>query len=92
MSQLACLQPGASSPEGVAMGFLSSAAAVGMAIGPPLVYVDQLRTILKRKDSSGFAHDVCGVLILSSIARIYFWFNEVSRLLYSPPDMSRDSS
>ena len=50
------------------MGFFGVAAAVGMAVGPPLVYADQLRSIIKRRDSTGFSHDVCGVLIVANSA------------------------
>ena len=46
------------------------------AVGPPLVYADQLRSIIKRQDSTGFSHDVCGVLIVANIARVWFWVGE----------------
>ncbi|ORX39143.1 hypothetical protein BD324DRAFT_618636 [Kockovaella imperatae] len=55
------------------MSVISSLASVGMAIGPPLVYADQAYSIVKKKDSSGFSHDVCGVVIIANITRIFFW-------------------
>ncbi|WWD21307.1 hypothetical protein CI109_105791 [Kwoniella shandongensis] len=55
------------------MTVLSTLAGIGMAVGPPLVYADQAYSIIKRKDSSGFSHDVCGVVIIANIIRIFFW-------------------
>ncbi|KAK1922591.1 PQ loop repeat-domain-containing protein [Papiliotrema laurentii] len=55
------------------MSVISSLAAVGMAVGPPLVYADQAYSIVKKKDSSGFSHDVCGVVIIANITRVFFW-------------------
>ncbi|KAI9636764.1 uncharacterized protein MKK02DRAFT_33885 [Dioszegia hungarica] len=52
---------------------ISTIAGVGMAVGPPLVYVDQAVSIIRKKDSSGFSHDVCGVLLIANIIRIFFW-------------------
>jgi hypothetical protein len=40
------------------------------------VYSDQLLSILKRKDSTGFSIDVCGVLLCANIIRIFFWFGK----------------
>lgn len=48
------------------MTLVSWLASVGMAIGPPLVYADQFNSIIRRKDSTGFSMDVCGVLVSSS--------------------------
>lgn len=55
------------------MGWIGTVAAIGMAIGPPLIYVDQARQILKTEDSSGFSHDVCAVVILANITRCFFF-------------------
>lgn len=45
------------------MSVISLLASVGMAVGPPCVYLDQYFSIIKRKDSTGFSIDVCGVLV-----------------------------
>nr|VWO94617.1 FimK [Ganoderma boninense] len=42
------------------VGWLSSLASVGMAIGPPLVYADQAYSIVKKRDSTGFSHHSLG--------------------------------
>lgn len=55
------------------MRFIGDAAAVGMAIGPPLIYVDQARKIVKSKDSSGFSSDICAVVIIANIIRCFFF-------------------
>ncbi|ORY33113.1 PQ loop repeat-domain-containing protein [Naematelia encephala] len=52
---------------------IGTLASIGMAIGPPLVYADQAYSIVKKRDSSGFSHDVCGVVLVANIIRIYFW-------------------
>jgi len=44
-----------------------------MAVGPPLVYADQLFSIVRRKDSTGFSHDVCAILLIANISRCFFW-------------------
>jgi hypothetical protein len=41
---------------------LSTISSVGMAVGPPLVYADQALSIIKKRDSTGFSRDVCGIL------------------------------
>lgn len=41
-----------------------------------MVYIDQFRNILKRKDSTGFSHDACGVILVANILRIFFWFGK----------------
>ncbi|KAF8498701.1 hypothetical protein F5888DRAFT_1691198 [Russula emetica] len=56
--------------------WLSTLASVGMAVGPPLVYVDQTTSIIKKKDSTGFSRDVCAVLLLANITRCFFWLGE----------------
>ncbi|KAL1407633.1 hypothetical protein Q8F55_007066 [Vanrija albida] len=61
------------------MGFeavVATIASVGMAVGPPLVYVDQAHSIIKKRDSSGFSHDVCGVIIIACTIRVFFWLGE----------------
>lgn len=45
------------------MSIVSTLASVGMAVGPPCVYLDQYFSIIRRKDSTGFSMDVCGVLV-----------------------------
>ncbi|KAG7571323.1 hypothetical protein FFLO_00675 [Filobasidium floriforme] len=55
------------------MGFIGDLAAVGMAVGPPLIYVDQVRKILKARDSSGFSIDICAVVIIANITRCFFY-------------------
>ncbi|EJD07553.1 uncharacterized protein FOMMEDRAFT_73213 [Fomitiporia mediterranea MF3/22] len=44
-----------------------------MAVGPPLVYADQTISIVRKKDSTGFSRDVCGVLLIANITRLFFW-------------------
>ncbi|TYJ56436.1 hypothetical protein B9479_002839 [Cryptococcus floricola] len=58
------------------MTIVATLASIGMAVGPPLVYADQAYSIVKKKDSSGFSHDVCGVVIIANIIRIFFWLGE----------------
>ncbi|PIL25050.1 hypothetical protein GSI_12939 [Ganoderma sinense ZZ0214-1] len=55
------------------VSWLSSLASIGMAIGPPLVYADQAYSIVKKRDSTGFSHDVCAILLLANITRCFFW-------------------
>jgi len=52
---------------------IATVSSIGMAVGPPLVYVDQAYSIIKRKDSTGFSWDVCGVLLIANIIRVFFW-------------------
>ena len=68
------------------MTIINELASVGMAVGPPLVYLDQYISIVRRRDSTGFSLDVCGVLIVANILRIFFWFGkrfEVALLVQS---------
>ncbi|KAH9815361.1 hypothetical protein DFH28DRAFT_1082229 [Melampsora americana] len=58
------------------MTWLNTLASCGMAIGPPLVYLDQYISILKRRNSDGFSREICGVLLISNITRIFYWFGE----------------
>jgi len=53
--------------------WLSTLASVGMAIGPPLTYVDQAVSIFRKRDSTGFSRDVCAILLLANIMRCFFW-------------------
>ncbi|BEI92985.1 uncharacterized protein CcaverHIS019_0506130 [Cutaneotrichosporon cavernicola] len=58
------------------MGIIGTLASIGMAVGPPLVYVDQAASIIRKRDSSGFSKDVCGVVIIANIIRVFFWLGE----------------
>ncbi|PWN26755.1 hypothetical protein BDZ90DRAFT_205437, partial [Jaminaea rosea] len=51
-------------------------AAIGMAVGAPLIYADQAHSMAKVRDSTGFSKDVCAVVLLSNIARLVWWFHE----------------
>ncbi|KAL5536924.1 hypothetical protein ACEPAF_747 [Sanghuangporus sanghuang] len=53
--------------------WLRVVSAIGMAVGPPLVYADQTISIVRKKDSTGFSRDVCGVLLIANITRLFFW-------------------
>ncbi|KAE9393461.1 hypothetical protein BT96DRAFT_967186 [Gymnopus androsaceus JB14] len=67
-------------------GWLSTAASIGMAVGPPLVYADQAYSIVKKKDSTGFSRDVCAILLIANITRCFFWLGnqfELALLLQS---------
>jgi len=56
--------------------WIPTVAAVGMAIGPPLVYVDQAVSIVRKKDSTGFSRDVCAILLIANITRCFFWLGD----------------
>ncbi|KXN89372.1 PQ-loop repeat-containing protein 1 [Leucoagaricus sp. SymC.cos] len=58
------------------MSWLSTAASVGMAIGPPLVYADQAASIIRKRDATGFSRDVCAILLLANITRCFFWLGK----------------
>ncbi|KLO17942.1 hypothetical protein SCHPADRAFT_845716 [Schizopora paradoxa] len=47
-----------------------------MAVVPPLVYADQTISIIRKKDSTGFSRDVCGVLLIANITRCFFWLGD----------------
>lgn len=49
---------------------------VGMAVAPPLVYVDQAISIVRKRDSTGFSRDVCAILLIANITRCFFWLGE----------------
>ncbi|KAF9258878.1 hypothetical protein L218DRAFT_964061 [Marasmius fiardii PR-910] len=57
-------------------GWLSTLSSIGMAVGPPLVYADQAYSIVRRKDSTGFSHDVCAILLIANITRCFFWLGD----------------
>ncbi|KIK61579.1 hypothetical protein GYMLUDRAFT_42590, partial [Collybiopsis luxurians FD-317 M1] len=57
-------------------GWLSTAASIGMAVGPPLVYADQAYSIVRKKDSTGFSRDVCAILLIANITRCFFWLGD----------------
>ncbi|KAE8211162.1 hypothetical protein CF327_g5060 [Tilletia walkeri] len=59
------------------MGLFDFFVQVGVAVGPATVYLDQVRTILKKRNSQGFSKDVTAVILFSCIARIWFRVNEV---------------
>ncbi|KAF5336087.1 hypothetical protein D9611_006234 [Ephemerocybe angulata] len=56
--------------------WLSTAASIGMAVGPPLVYADQAISIVRKKDATGFSRDVCAILLIANITRCFFWLGE----------------
>jgi len=58
------------------MGWISTVASVGMAVGPPLVYADQAVSIVRKKDSTGFSRDVCAILLIANITRCFFWLGD----------------
>lgn len=58
------------------MTLLEVVAAVGLAACPPLVYAEQAWRIRERRDSSGFAKEICGVLLCANGARVLWWFGE----------------
>jgi len=47
-----------------------------MVIGPVVGYFDQIAQIRRTSSSSGFSLDTCGVLLVSSIIRVSFWFGK----------------
>jgi len=56
--------------------WISQLASVGMAVAPPLVYVDQAVSIVRKRDSTGFSRDVCAILLIANITRCFFWLGE----------------
>lgn len=61
-------------------------ASIGMAVGPPLVYVDQAISIVRKKDATGFSRDVCAILLIANITRCFFWLGnrfEIALLIQS---------
>ncbi|CAI2178496.1 20252_t:CDS:2 [Funneliformis geosporum] len=47
-----------------------------MVIGPVLGYFDQIAKFRKTKSSAGFSLDTSGILLVSSIIRVFFWFGK----------------
>lgn len=43
------------------------------AIGPPCIYLGQVISIRRKRDSEGFSQDVCAVLLIANICRCVFW-------------------
>ncbi|KAH7105848.1 hypothetical protein BKA62DRAFT_612389 [Auriculariales sp. MPI-PUGE-AT-0066] len=62
-------------------------ASVGMAIGPSLVYADQVSVFARKMlHSTGFSRDVCAILLIANIARCFFWIGnrfEIALLVQS---------
>ncbi|KAI7964976.1 hypothetical protein MJO29_003074 [Puccinia striiformis f. sp. tritici] len=58
------------------MTWISTLSSIGMALGPPLVYLDQYQTIHKTKSSQGFSHLICVVLLIANITRLFYWLGE----------------
>ncbi|KAJ7636024.1 hypothetical protein DFH06DRAFT_1433819, partial [Mycena polygramma] len=56
--------------------WISTAASIGMAVGPPLVYADQAFSIVRKKDATGFSRDVCAILLIANITRCFFWLGD----------------
>jgi len=56
--------------------WISTAASIGMAVGPPLVYSDQAYSIVRKKDATGFSRDVCAILLIANITRCFFWLGD----------------
>lgn len=57
-----------------------------MAIGPSLVYVDQVKSMVFKKDATGFSRDTCAILLIANIMRCFFWLGnrfEVALLIQS---------
>ncbi|KAH7881803.1 hypothetical protein F5I97DRAFT_2076531 [Phlebopus sp. FC_14] len=66
--------------------WVSTVSSIGMAVGPPLVYADQATSIVRKRDSMGFSHDVCAILLTANITRCFFWMGshfEIALLLQS---------
>ncbi|KAA1137078.1 hypothetical protein PGTUg99_007528 [Puccinia graminis f. sp. tritici] len=45
------------------MAWMSTLASIGIALGSPLVYLDQYLSIQKTQSSQGFSHLICVVLL-----------------------------
>ncbi|MBW0527962.1 hypothetical protein O181_067677 [Austropuccinia psidii MF-1] len=58
------------------MNWVMAISSVGMAIGPPLVYLDQYISISRNKNSQGFSHLICLVLLAANITRLFYWLGE----------------
>ncbi|CAI2172461.1 18729_t:CDS:2 [Funneliformis geosporum] len=49
---------------------------ISMVIGPVLGYFDQIKKFRETKSSSGYSLDTTGILLVSSIIRVYFWIGK----------------
>ncbi|CAG8495289.1 1955_t:CDS:2 [Paraglomus brasilianum] len=49
---------------------------LGMVVGPVTGYFDQIAQVRRTGSSIGFSLDTCGVLLVSNIIRVFFWFGE----------------
>ncbi|KAM0748310.1 hypothetical protein T439DRAFT_291721 [Meredithblackwellia eburnea MCA 4105] len=58
------------------MGWISTLASVGMAVGPPLAYADQFESIRRSHNSAGFSIDISGLLIVANVSRVFYWLGE----------------
>jgi hypothetical protein len=47
---------------------------IGITVGPLLGYISQLKLIKKTRSLGSFSIDVCAILLISNILRLYFWF------------------
>lgn len=47
---------------------------IGVTVGPLIGYISQLKLIKKTKSLGSFSIDVCAILLISNILRLYFWF------------------
>ncbi|RKP14647.1 hypothetical protein BJ684DRAFT_8228 [Piptocephalis cylindrospora] len=55
---------------------MDTALQVAIAVGPVLGYIDQVRVMRASRSSNGFSMAVCGILLVSSILRIFFWLGQ----------------
>ncbi|EFP93865.2 hypothetical protein PGT21_009669 [Puccinia graminis f. sp. tritici] len=58
------------------MAWMSTLASIGIALGSPLVYLDQYLSIQKTQSSQGFSHLICVVLLIANITRLFYWLGE----------------
>lgn len=47
---------------------------IAIIIGPLLGYISQLKLIKQQKSLGSFSIDVCAILLIANILRLYFWF------------------
>jgi hypothetical protein len=46
---------------------------IAVAVGPLIGYISQLQLIKQNKSIGSFSIDICAILMISAILRIYFW-------------------
>lgn len=64
------------SPYGINLASLVPMIAGGVLATSPLTsYLDTIVTIHRRKSSAGFSLDVCAIMLVSSICKVYFWIS-----------------